>query len=103
MWVGDNHVARREGITTDTLDLAERYVRHIAHDHPEYLDEAAMHRWQRPGAADSHGERGKNSGGVTPGRADLNQGLAGRRSAGRAAGRYSVYSTLKSKVSRVRQ
>ena len=47
MGLGDNPVARREGITTDTLDLAERYVRHIAHDHPEYLDEAAMHRWQR--------------------------------------------------------
>jgi sigma54-dependent transcription regulator len=33
--------AEREGIDDD-LERAERYVRDIAHDHPEVLDEAAM-------------------------------------------------------------
>lgn len=44
VWVGDNHVARREGLS-DSAELAEQYVRHIGHAHPEYLDEAAMQRW----------------------------------------------------------
>jgi 3-oxosteroid 1-dehydrogenase len=44
VWVGANHVAEREGIDDD-LERAERYVRDIAHDHPEVLDEAAMSRW----------------------------------------------------------
>ena len=42
VWVGDNHVARREGMGDDTLELAERYVRAIAHSHPEVLDEKAL-------------------------------------------------------------
>src|SRR5262245_32588004 len=45
VWVGANHVAVREGIDGDTLELAERYVRAIAHHHPELLDEVAMRRW----------------------------------------------------------
>ena len=45
VWGGDNHVARREGIDDDTLELAERYVRAIAHSHPEVLDEKALLRW----------------------------------------------------------
>jgi 3-oxosteroid 1-dehydrogenase len=44
VWVGANHVARREGIEDD-LDRAEKYVRHLAHSHPEVLDEGAMKRW----------------------------------------------------------
>ncbi len=44
VWVGANHVAAREGIHDD-LALAESYVRGIAHDFPELLDEEAMHRW----------------------------------------------------------
>ena len=44
VWVGANHVEEREGIE-DSLDLAERYVRAIAHSHPELLDEVAMRRW----------------------------------------------------------
>ena len=44
VWVGDNHVARREGIE-DNLELAEAYVRDLTADHPELLDEVAMHRW----------------------------------------------------------
>ena len=44
VWVGANHVAERQGIDDD-LERAERYVRDIAHDHPELLDESAMLRW----------------------------------------------------------
>ncbi len=44
VWVGANHVAERQGIDDD-LERAERYVRDIAHDHPELLDETAMLRW----------------------------------------------------------
>jgi len=47
VWVGANHVAVREGIDGDSLELAERYVRAIAHSHPEVLDEDAMQRWLR--------------------------------------------------------
>ena len=45
IWCGGNHVAVRQGIEGDTLELAERYVRAIAHSHPEVLDEQAMRRW----------------------------------------------------------
>ena len=45
VWCGANHVAVREGIEGDTLDLAERYVRAIGHTHPELLDEQAFRRW----------------------------------------------------------
>jgi 3-oxosteroid 1-dehydrogenase len=45
VWVGANHVAVREGIEGDSLDLAERYIRAIAQAHPEVLDERAMRRW----------------------------------------------------------
>jgi 3-oxosteroid 1-dehydrogenase len=46
VWVGANHVARKRGIDDD-LDRTERYVRGIAHDHPELLDEDAMRRFVR--------------------------------------------------------
>ena len=45
VWCGANHVAVRQGIEGDTLDLAERYVRSIGHSHPELLDEPAFRRW----------------------------------------------------------
>jgi 3-oxosteroid 1-dehydrogenase len=45
VWCGANHVAVREGIEGDTLELAERYVRAIGHSHPELLDEQAFRRW----------------------------------------------------------
>lgn len=49
VWAAANHVAEREGITGDTLELGERYIRSIAHDHPELLDEEAMLRWLTAG------------------------------------------------------
>ena len=45
VWCAGNHVAVRQGIEGDTLDLGERYVRAIAHSHPQALDEQAMRRW----------------------------------------------------------
>lgn len=46
VWIGANHVAVREGLDGDSLELAETYVRDIAlHHEPELLDEEAMVRW----------------------------------------------------------
>ena len=45
VWCGANHVAVRQGIEGDTLELAERYVRAIGHTHPQALDEQAFRRW----------------------------------------------------------
>lgn len=44
VWCGANHVEARDGID-DSRELTERYVRTIAHDVPEVLDEKAMRRW----------------------------------------------------------
>jgi 3-oxosteroid 1-dehydrogenase len=44
VWIGANHVAAREGIADD-LDRVRTYVRAIAHDEPDLLDEDAMERW----------------------------------------------------------
>ncbi|MGM7666588.1 FAD-dependent oxidoreductase [Microbacterium sp. A93] len=44
VWSGANHVAERMGIE-DSLELTETYIRDIAHDSPEVLDEVAMKRW----------------------------------------------------------
>ena len=44
VWVGANHVAARDGIDDD-LERTERYVRGIAHAHPELLDEQALRRF----------------------------------------------------------
>ncbi len=44
VWSGANHVAERNGIG-DSLGLTEQYIRDIAHDAPEVLDEVAMRRW----------------------------------------------------------
>lgn len=46
IWCGANHVARREGIDGDSLDLAETYIRDVArHLAPDVLDEGALMRW----------------------------------------------------------
>ena len=39
-----NHVCAREGIDDD-LARGEAYVRHLSADHPDLLDEQALHRW----------------------------------------------------------
>jgi 3-oxosteroid 1-dehydrogenase len=44
VWVGANHVARRSGVDDD-LERTERYVRAIAQEHPELLDEVALRRF----------------------------------------------------------
>ena len=46
VWVGANHVARANGIDDD-LESTIAYVRGIAHDRPELLDEEAMLVWLR--------------------------------------------------------
>src|SRR5690606_34086835 len=48
VWIGANPVAEREGIE-DSLGRTETYVRAIAHDDPEVLDEKAMLRWIHAG------------------------------------------------------
>ena len=84
VWVGDNHVARREGLS-DTPELAEQYVRHIAHDHPELLDQAAMLRWLRvsPKAVRYWEEVGAIRWTVIPGLADYHNEAPGAQPAGR--------------------
>jgi 3-oxosteroid 1-dehydrogenase len=44
VWVGANHVARQQGIDDDE-QRTEAYLRAIAHEHPELLDEAALRRF----------------------------------------------------------
>ena len=84
VWVGDNHVARREGLS-DTPALAEQYVRSIAHDHPELLDEAAMLRWLAVSPlAVRHWEAvGAIRWAVIPGLADYHNEAPGAQPAGR--------------------
>lgn len=85
VWCADNHVARREGIEGDTLDLGEAYVRDIGHSHPELLDEQAMRRWltTSPGALERWEEVGAIRWTVIPGLADYHHEAAGAREAGR--------------------
>lgn len=85
VWCADNHVARREGIEGDSLDLGERYVREIGHSHPELLDERAMHRWltTSPAALEHWEEVGAIRWTVIPGLADYHHGADGAREAGR--------------------
>lgn len=84
VWAGANHVAEREGID-DNLELAERYIRSIAHNQPELLDEAAMHRWLRtsPIAMKYWEEVGAIKWTVIPGLADYHNEAAGALPAGR--------------------
>lgn len=44
VWAAANHVEAREGIADD-LVRGEAYVRALTKDHPELLDEEAMHVW----------------------------------------------------------
>ncbi|UMG91179.1 FAD-dependent oxidoreductase [Nocardioides sp. TF02-7] len=85
VWVGANHVAPREGVDGDTLELAERYVRAIAHHHPEVLDEAAMKRWLEvsPVATEYWEQQGAIRWTVIPGLADYHNEADGAREAGR--------------------
>lgn len=85
VWVGANHVATREGIEGDSLELAEQYVRAIAHHHPEVLDEAAMRRWlaTSPAAIRYWEDQGAIRWTVIPGLADYHNEAAGARPAGR--------------------
>jgi 3-oxosteroid 1-dehydrogenase len=84
VWVGDNHVARREGLS-DSAELAEQYVRHIGHAHPEYLDEAAMKRWLAvsPVAIRHWEDVGAIRWAVIPGLADYHNEAPGAQPAGR--------------------
>ncbi len=84
VWVGNNHVARREGLS-DSPELAEQYVRHIAHDHPELLDEGAMRRWLRvsPIAIRYWEDMGAIRWTVIPGLADYHNEAPGAQAAGR--------------------
>lgn len=84
VWVGANHVAAREGIYDD-LDLAEKYVRDIAHDFPELLDEDGMYRWLRsaPEAMEFWESVGAITWEIIPGLADYHAEAAGALPLGR--------------------
>ena len=84
VWVGNNHVAKREGLA-DSLNLAEQYVRHIGHDHPEFLDEAAMERWLKvsPVATKHWEDVGAIRWTVIPGLSDYHNEAPGAQPAGR--------------------
>lgn len=85
VWAAANHVAEREGITGDSLELGERYIRAIAHDHPELLDERAMRRWLGAGPAALRWweDLGAVTWSVIPGLADYHNEADGCRPAGR--------------------
>ena len=85
VWAGANHVAEREGIEGDTKELAEKYIRAIAHRNPEFLDEAAMKRWidTAPDAIRYWEEVGAIKWAVIPGLADYFNASDGARPAGR--------------------
>lgn len=84
VWVGGNHVAEREGIE-DSLELAESYVRDIAHAAPEALDERAMRRWltESPKAIRYWEAVGAIRWAVIPGLADYHAEAEGALGAGR--------------------
>ena len=84
VWVGANHVAAREGIADD-LALAEAYVRDLTHDHPELLDEAAMHRWLEtaPEAMEHWEQVGAIRWEIIPDLADYHSEAAGALDVGR--------------------
>jgi 3-oxosteroid 1-dehydrogenase len=84
VWVGANHVAARQGIEDD-LEQAEAYVRDLTHDHPELLDEAAMHRWLQtaPEAMDYWEQAGAIQWEIIPDLADYHSEAAGALDVGR--------------------
>lgn len=86
IWCGDNHVARREGITGDSAGLTETYIRDVAsHSHPEVLDEAALLRWieASPKAMEYFEELGAIRWTVIPGLADYHNEADGALPEGR--------------------
>jgi len=84
VWVGANHVEAREGIE-DSLEETERYVRSIAHDVPELLDEQAMQRWltTAPAAAEYWEAIGAIDWVVIPGLVDYHSEAEGAHGVGR--------------------
>jgi 3-oxosteroid 1-dehydrogenase len=84
VWIGANHVAEREGIE-DNLERVETYVRAIAHNDPELLDEDAMERWltAAPHAARYWEEVGAIQWTVIPGLTDYHSQAAGAMGVGR--------------------
>jgi 3-oxosteroid 1-dehydrogenase len=84
VWIGANHVEAREGIE-DSLEETELYVRSIAHEIPELLDEPAMHRWLQtaPVAARYWEEIGAISWVVIPGLVDYHSEAEGAHGVGR--------------------
>ncbi|MCR3718656.1 MULTISPECIES: FAD-dependent oxidoreductase [Prauserella salsuginis group] len=84
VWIGANPVAAREGIE-DSPELTETYVRAIARDAPEVLDEKAMLRWIRtgPDAIGYWEELGAIRWRVIPGLADYHNEADGALPVGR--------------------
>lgn len=84
VWSGANHVAERMGIQ-DSLELTETYIRDIAHDAPEVLDEVAMKRWieTSPQALKYWEEVGAITWAVIPGLADYHNEADGALPEGR--------------------
>ncbi|MFL4477320.1 FAD-dependent oxidoreductase [Paeniglutamicibacter sp. ORCA_105] len=84
VWSGANHVAERNGIK-DSLELTEQYIRAIAHDSPELLDEAAMKRWieTSPEAMKYWEETGAIQWAMIPGLADYHNEAEGALPEGR--------------------
>ncbi|MGB8881905.1 MAG: FAD-dependent oxidoreductase [Solirubrobacteraceae bacterium] len=84
VWIGANHVAARDGIE-DSLELAELYVRDIAHDDPSLLDEVAMKRWLEtaPAAIRYWEEVGAIRWTVVPGLTDYHSEARGALGVGR--------------------
>ncbi len=84
VWIGANHVAARDGIEDD-LERVETYVRAIAHDDPDLLDEEAMERWltTAPAAARYWEDAGAIQWTVIPGLTDYHSEAPGAMGVGR--------------------
>jgi 3-oxosteroid 1-dehydrogenase len=84
VWVAANHVEAREGIDDD-LARGEAYVRDLTHDHPELLDEQAMHVWltTAPQAMEYWEQVGAIAWEIIPDLADYHSEAAGALDVGR--------------------
>lgn len=86
VWCGANHVAVREGITGDSKELTETYIRDVAsHLAPEVLDEDALLRWidTSPRAMKYFEDNGAVRWTVIPGLADYHNEAKGALPEGR--------------------
>lgn len=86
VWCGANHVAEREGISGDSRELTETYIRDVAsHLAPEVLDESALLRWidTAPGAMKYFEDHGAIRWTVIPGLADYHNEADGALPQGR--------------------